>query len=45
MPLHLAQSMAQRLYTSLGFELLDLVHIQVEGEEESVELGAMVLRK
>jgi hypothetical protein len=37
-----AGSMGQSLYTKLGFKRLGVIHCQVEGEEEFVELAAMV---
>lgn len=38
-----ASPLGRPLYTSLGFSYVGTVDVQVEGEEEKLSLGAMVL--
>lgn len=45
-PLTLFSSpLGQALYSHLGFDLLDMITIQVEGEKEKVSLGVMIYKK
>ena len=39
-----ASPMGKRLYSHLGFLLLDTVTVQVEGEEEKLSIGVMVYK-
>ena len=39
------QPLGQKLYSHIGFDLLAMITVQVEGEEEKLFIGAMMYKE